>query len=209
MKIEKAKHTLAKLRLTLGLKQQTMAALLDVSVAAIQSIETRRLDLSKKLAQRAWHETGVDPDWLLANDVSKPVKFWPSPEPFTDAQQKIAVQSMVELFKERQERGNTDRVHLGDAQLFWWDVTRLIAISASAVARRKNRLLGFKINQVLEEWISEFGFDEKLFAALNHAIGSVIGGPRAEPLDSPKFKRVQQIQPLAKAVFAIAQPKPK
>ena len=65
------KHTLAVLRLKIGLGQKELAELVECSRPTIQSIELGRLELSDKLADRIARETGVALAWLKNNDVKK------------------------------------------------------------------------------------------------------------------------------------------
>jgi transcriptional regulator with XRE-family HTH domain len=73
MPASKEVHCLALMRKILRLKQSELAALAECSVATIQSIELNRLKLSKGLATRISLATGVNYDWLLDNDIKKPM----------------------------------------------------------------------------------------------------------------------------------------
>jgi transcriptional regulator with XRE-family HTH domain len=66
------------MRETLALTQEDLAQMIGKSVAAIQSIETGRLKLSKSLAAKISNATGADYSWLLRNDLSAPMP----PRPF-------------------------------------------------------------------------------------------------------------------------------
>ena len=65
-------HTLAVLRILVGLTQKEMAAVLHCSAPTIQAIELDKLKLSEKLAGFASLQTGINLAWLLRNDVTKP-----------------------------------------------------------------------------------------------------------------------------------------
>lgn len=62
---------LSRLRLSLSLNQTSFARLLERSLAAIQSLETGRLALSRQLAGEISSRTGVSPRWLLDNDLDE------------------------------------------------------------------------------------------------------------------------------------------
>lgn len=62
---------LSRLRLALSLNQTAFARLLGRSLAAIQSLETGRLDLSRQLAGEVSSITGVSSRWLLDNNLDE------------------------------------------------------------------------------------------------------------------------------------------
>ncbi len=72
MRVSSQSHTLAVLRILLGLTQKEMAAVLQCSTPTIQAIELGRLNLSEKLAGLASLQTGINLAWLLNNDVTRP-----------------------------------------------------------------------------------------------------------------------------------------
>ena len=72
MRSSKQKHNVARLRVITGEKQAGFAALVNCSVATIQSLETNRLNLSEKLALRISLATGVDGAWLRKNEWDAP-----------------------------------------------------------------------------------------------------------------------------------------
>jgi transcriptional regulator with XRE-family HTH domain len=72
MPASKQAHILAVLRKNLSLKQPELAKLVGCSAATIQAIELNRLSLSPGLAGRISAATGVDLDWLRANDLNRP-----------------------------------------------------------------------------------------------------------------------------------------
>ncbi len=73
MRLSLLKHTLAVLRTTLKLGQKEMAELIGCSTPTIQAIEHGKLKLSEKLGQEIAFKTGVSFEWLMANDVDKPI----------------------------------------------------------------------------------------------------------------------------------------
>jgi transcriptional regulator with XRE-family HTH domain len=62
---------LARLRLSLSMGQSSFARLLGRSLAAVQSLESARLALSRQLAGEISSRTGVSADWLLDNDLDE------------------------------------------------------------------------------------------------------------------------------------------
>ncbi|MEI8289108.1 MAG: hypothetical protein WCH99_06510 [Verrucomicrobiota bacterium] len=72
MRVSSQSHTLAVLRILVGLTQKEMSVVLHCSVPTIQAIELNRLKLSEKLAGLASLNTGINLTWLLNNDVTKP-----------------------------------------------------------------------------------------------------------------------------------------
>ena len=75
MRPSKRSHTLAILRLAINAKmtQKELADLLDCSVDTVQSIETGRLRISENMARKISHATAVNLNWLLDDDVTKPI----------------------------------------------------------------------------------------------------------------------------------------
>lgn len=69
----KSNHPLALLRRKLDLLQKEFADLAGCSLATIQSIELRRLELSRNLAARISERTGVSMDWLLNPKAKAPI----------------------------------------------------------------------------------------------------------------------------------------
>ena len=73
------RHVLVLLREELGLNQKDFADYVGCSESVLQAVERGpdRLKLSDALAEKIFVATGIDPEWLLANDFSKPmVAFW-------------------------------------------------------------------------------------------------------------------------------------
>lgn len=73
MRLSPQRHTLAVLRILIGLTQKEMASLLACSVPTIQAVELGKLPLSLKLGERISFQTGVSLDWLMKGDVTAPV----------------------------------------------------------------------------------------------------------------------------------------
>ena len=67
------RHVISVLRRELGMNQSDFAWLVGCSASHIQAVEIRRLPLTERVAMRIFAETGVSPDWLLANDFGQPM----------------------------------------------------------------------------------------------------------------------------------------
>jgi transcriptional regulator with XRE-family HTH domain len=66
------RHPLAILRITIGLTQKEMGALVKRAARTIQSIELGKLPLCEDLALAIAEATGVDESWLFKGDTSAP-----------------------------------------------------------------------------------------------------------------------------------------
>jgi len=62
----------AVLRTVIGITQKEMAEILECSTATVQAIELGKLKMSMKLAGNLFHQTSINLDWLMNDDVSKP-----------------------------------------------------------------------------------------------------------------------------------------
>lgn len=150
--VNEPKHVLAVLRRILGLKQKEMANLVGCSTATIQAVEYGKLVLSEKLAVEVQQQTGVDLEWLLSNDVSKPVVN-PVGDPYTK-----------ELFTQRQAFLKSS---VGDLETngvtIRFEVSRLVARLAcgacAAIKAKKVALFAYKCGRALEDLQKEFGGD--------------------------------------------------
>lgn len=67
-------HTLAVLRSVTGLAQKELATLVECHPRTIQAVELGQNALTHELAQKVTDATGVALDWLVADDISKPVR---------------------------------------------------------------------------------------------------------------------------------------
>ncbi|MBN2507765.1 MAG: helix-turn-helix transcriptional regulator [Verrucomicrobia bacterium] len=82
VRVSARKHTVAVLRLTLGLSQKEFADLVKRSVATIQSIELGRLALSEELGEEIVRQTGISRAWLFGDEPNKPPVIF-GQEPYT------------------------------------------------------------------------------------------------------------------------------
>jgi DNA-binding XRE family transcriptional regulator len=71
MRLSPQRHTLAKLRAILGLSQKEMANLAGCSWPTIQAVELGKLKLSHGLGTRIAFRTGLNPNWLIENELGK------------------------------------------------------------------------------------------------------------------------------------------
>lgn len=72
MRISPRRHTLATLRIAIGLTQKEMATLVQRSPRTIQAIELGQLPLSEDLGVLIAEATGVDFGWLMEGDPHEP-----------------------------------------------------------------------------------------------------------------------------------------
>jgi transcriptional regulator with XRE-family HTH domain len=88
MRASKDHHVLARLRKHLALTQEQLAEVVPCSVPTIQSIESGRLQLSAKMAEKISSLTGAPLEWLLANNlksrfpklsVERELGYWAGP----------------------------------------------------------------------------------------------------------------------------------
>jgi transcriptional regulator with XRE-family HTH domain len=68
------RHTVAVLRSIAGLTQKELAACIDRSRRSVQAVELGQVGLTTELAQKISDETGIELDWLLSKDPSKPAR---------------------------------------------------------------------------------------------------------------------------------------
>jgi hypothetical protein len=116
-----------------------MANILECSVPTIQAIELGKLKLSVDLADRTHFQTGIDTEWLLANDVSKP-PLSSQGKPYTKA-----------TFEETQAALQSPKTTIGSYSELWrtWEmfikhVKVLAILYAEAYARGKVPLVFYK-----------------------------------------------------------------
>jgi len=84
MRPSRTKHPVTVLRKIAGLTQQALAGLVGCSRMAIQSIESQKLKLSVRLAERISLHTGISQTWLLANDYKlSPISQSHPSQPYT------------------------------------------------------------------------------------------------------------------------------
>ena len=147
------RHTLAVLRLTIGLTQKEMAAILECSTPTIQAVELGRLNLSEKLAGLVSHKTGINLTWLLKNDVNQPPVDIEG-VPYTKA-----------LFEDYQALGlqqkHPDLGALQALHSLTTNIRRLCAIQFRAYKNDDSALCAYKLAKAFEELEKHFGVTEE------------------------------------------------
>jgi transcriptional regulator with XRE-family HTH domain len=156
--VNEPKHTLAVLRRTIGLEQKEMAELLGCSPATIQAVEYGKLKLSESLASRIRHETGVDLEWLLSNDVSKPI---PTAEPFGEPYSKARYEKHRARGERKLGEAPTDRLFA--YMVLQTAIAQFAAVAASALDTQKDLgLFSFKAHHFIKELRQEFGENTRI-----------------------------------------------
>jgi len=169
------RHTLAVLRTLIGLTQKEMAQLLDCSTPTIQAIELGKLKLSLDLAQRVQFQTGVHPEWLLADDTSKPPVSGQD-TPYT----KATFDEMQAALMSPKRSGTGTLVEFWrDRGMFMKNVKLLAILYAEAYKRGKVPIVFYKCIMATKELFEkEIGEDEKIEAKLQPLTYSTM-----EPVD--------------------------
>lgn len=168
-------------------KQEMLAELLDCSLGIIQSVESGRVRLSEKLAQRAAFETGVSVEWLLKNDTTAPPVDHAG-NPFT---KETYERHRVESSRPKEE----DLEHVNTV------LTKTLTRAAALldVSRRKGNfyVCAFKLHQALDQ--------------LEH---DVTGGPLKNTMvamswiDAKPTEASPDLKPLLKALRESIKPTP-
>lgn len=141
------RHPLAILRQITNLTQKQLADLAECSSSAIQGIELKKLPMSRKLALRIAYQTGVNPDWLLANDVSQQPTCG-NGNPFTK-----------ESFEEEQASLKRPVIGVGGLEAIRLElITALERLASSAISAHKD-------NRLKARGKSEFQMRRALFSA--------------------------------------------
>jgi DNA-binding XRE family transcriptional regulator len=148
MRVSPQSHTLAVLRILVGLTQKEMAAVLHCSTPTIQAIELGRLKLSEKLAGLASLKTGINLAWLLENDVIKP-PIDTKGRPYTKATFE-EFQAIADIKKDPQMEN--------EIALFCRDqiVGRLHALLLRAYLNNDTDLCAYKLSKAFEELEKQF-----------------------------------------------------
>ncbi len=136
MKRSPERHPLAVLRLKLGLLQKELANLVGCSPSTIQSIELNsgRLKLSEKLAERISSETGVNLSWLMNDEVK---------EPIIDRREQPYTNEIFEIFQAEKRRPKTSLIDYSQAEYALEPAMR--GIAACLVAGFKQEKLSITI----------------------------------------------------------------
>ena len=152
MRVSSQSHTLAVLRLRVGLTQKEMAAVLQCSTPTIQAIELGRLKLSEKLAGLASLQTGINLAWLLDNDVTKPP---------IDTKGKPYTQKTFEEFQSTNAIRKDPRME-NEIAIFYQDqlIDRLHALLIRAYRSDATDLCVYKLSKAFDELEKQFHVTE-------------------------------------------------
>jgi DNA-binding XRE family transcriptional regulator len=152
MRVSPQSHTLAVLRILVGLTQKEMAAVLHCSTPTIQAIELGRLKLSEKLAGLASLTTGVNLAWLLNNDVTRPA---------IDARGKPYTKKTFEEFQAI-AGFRKEPMHAHEVATFFREklTRRLSALLLRAYINDETDLCGYKLSKAFDELEKQFRVTE-------------------------------------------------
>src|SRR5687768_12675056 len=138
MRPSQLKHPVAVLRKIIGMGQKEFAAMMDCSVATIQSIELgpERLKLSEELAERIEVETGVWMGWLLFGDPKNP------PVALVDADKVLFKLYTKNTFENHRAYLEAPKGHINDLALATTELLSQIGILSNITLRafEKNKL---------------------------------------------------------------------
>jgi transcriptional regulator with XRE-family HTH domain len=151
------KHPVAVLRNLIGLGQKELAELVGYSTITIQSIELGKLGLSRALAERIAEETGVDPNWLLANDVKKPIVDYLG-YPYTKMTYQVARLEATDEMAFAPDWTPIKRALFNVAQA----ISAIFSLSIEAAQKGKSRFVQFRLAQSLRDLKEEMGFTRPL-----------------------------------------------
>jgi transcriptional regulator with XRE-family HTH domain len=184
-KAKPAGRTMKQLRLSKGMGQKDMADFLGVSRNTIAAIESGKKPLYKKLAAAVELRFKVPRQWVIDNDISKPIPTLPKAAAAALDREWLCGR-VTELYKsstaarlfKHDERSY--QKHLRDfqscakagdvremeAHLLRFQMGRLAAAVWSATNDGKRLLFDFKMERVLTSLESEFGHREGSLASL-------------------------------------------
>ncbi|MGD0744626.1 MAG: helix-turn-helix transcriptional regulator [Verrucomicrobiota bacterium] len=145
-------HTLAVLRILVGLTQKEMAAVLHCSAPTIQAIELDNLNLSEKLAGLASLKTGINLAWLLDNDVTKP-PIDIQGKPYTKAT--FEYFQAINTIRKDPQMGNEMAIYYRD-QI----IDRLHALLIRAYINDDTDLCVYKLSKAFDELEKQFHVTE-------------------------------------------------
>lgn len=156
MRPSSLRHTLAVLRITIGLTQKELANILKCSAPTIQAIELGRLKLSEGLAFKVSQETGCSLQWLLDNDVSKPPVRVFDERPLM----KETFESIQGRGEDKQSPSSTKKALAAMEQIEDLREAKLLEVlfeKANEIGKRE--LLRYRFSKFVEKFTEEFGID--------------------------------------------------
>jgi hypothetical protein len=136
------------------MKMDQMAVLLKCSPHTIQSLESRRRDLSEDMATRYFLQTGIDPQWLLNGDPKAP--------PITH----LGTPYTKDIYDRTQARqGSLEKIDRASLMFEAAEITaRFVAILLSAKKQRRWRMARYKARTAILKLMEEFGQDPEVYA---------------------------------------------
>jgi transcriptional regulator with XRE-family HTH domain len=146
--------TMAVLRRSIGLTQGEMASVLGCSLPTVRAVEQRKLNLSKRLAQKAAYRTGADTAWLLKGDPVEPA-VGPggeviNGENFLKRQATLAIPG-----KKLPREEVTGRILSRNCRHF-------MAVLLAAERQGKGEFLNYQLHGFLKEMEKQLGIDQEL-----------------------------------------------
>ncbi len=158
MRLSPLRHTLAVLRTFLGLTQKEMAEILECSVPTVQAIELGKLKMSMKLAGNLFHQTSINLDWLMKDDVSKPpIDF--EDKPYT---RETFEHTQAMLFAPPQDSSDVRRDLFYARASFRNAVEILALLYGYAYKNDTLQMCDYKISNALDELLDTYVGTEKL-----------------------------------------------
>jgi DNA-binding XRE family transcriptional regulator len=151
MRISPRRHTVAVLRLFLGLTQKEFADMVDVSAKTIQAIELEKLRLSETLANKISLKSGVAVRWLLDGNTSAPI-IAESGKPLT--------RESAEKTRAYTEAGLPDETMFSAFNVMWrhWYYSKAVLLDCALTSLRERSfyLYHYRIQKFLRELTAEF-----------------------------------------------------
>lgn len=158
MRLSPQRHTLAVLRTLIGLTQKEMAEILECSVPTVQAIELGKLKLSMKLAGNLFHQTSINLDWLMKDDVAQPPTDYEG-KPYT---REIFEQTQAMLFAPPQDSSDVRRDLFYARASFRNAVEVLALLYTYAYKDDTLQMCDYKISNALDELLDNYVGTEKL-----------------------------------------------
>ena len=146
MRLSLLNHPLAILRRIIGLTQSDLAELVGRRPPTIQAVESRKLQLSRGLAEKITYATRVSFDWLMAGDPDAPAVSMDG-EPYTRAH-----------FVQAQARKHYyEHVHL-DLQMHdeLTAMVRICEILRCANAKNRYHIAKYLLRELMDELAKQF-----------------------------------------------------
>lgn len=172
--ISRQKTTVAVLRQLLGLSVEEFGQLIGKSVSTVTKLENGLLKLSAETAIKISHETGVDVEWLMAEDP-KEDPYWTDPawdrkEPYN--------KELFEKIQAHKKTGRRIRIGRKPARRLtsaiaiavdWLSVYNAAAESDAANEGEgdKAERVAYLVREFFDGLVKRFGKDDKAFLRLN------------------------------------------